>query len=51
MSGEGSDFIRGAGWVDGCGQQGVGDDSQVVHQGGIQILLGGGSHCYDGVHH
>ena len=50
MSGQGCHFIRGAGWVDCGSQQDVDEDLQIVHNGGIELVMGGGSHCYDGVH-
>ena len=48
--GQRSQLIRGAGWVDCGSQQDVDEDLQIVHNGGIELVMGGGSHCYDVVH-
>ena len=42
MRSQGSQFIRGAGWVDGGGQQGVDVAPQVVHEVVSQVLAGAG---------
>ena len=44
MSGQGFQFIRGAGWVDCAGQQGIDDAPHVVHRVGSVVRGGAGGH-------